>query len=304
MWLHADSRKLMTLPNRDLGEVAEVLMNEKPLPKFTDYIGTEIRELFERCVQRQDSLERTNPKELAREWLFEDCKITPLPTGAADSLICQRYGELLEVLRRSGDIQAWHWLGQWLKSENIRDPLKFFPETVLKRMVQASGIEPARICNARIVRIWLPYTEPLVRRVKWRRQAKMENCITQWEAQAYDSRVTRALGSKKWNSAVEFTSEWIAEWSQTRKKKYDRDYLVTSYSKCVANSWIRPSKCSFCRLQARGEFWIRGEPIPHCEKHSPDKLPKSLIEAWRDLVGRRWWREGMDIYFTASSTSP
>jgi hypothetical protein len=47
--------------------VAEVLMNEKPLPRFTDYTGTEIAKLFGRCVQRQDLLEKIDPRQPARE---------------------------------------------------------------------------------------------------------------------------------------------------------------------------------------------------------------------------------------------
>jgi hypothetical protein len=293
----------MTLSNRDLGEVAEVLMNEKPLPKFTDYTGTEITQLFGRCVQRQDLLEKIDPQQPAREWLFEDCKITPLPNGAADSLICQRYRELLELLRTSDDIGAWHWLGHWLKSENIRDPVKFFPEVVLKQLVQASDVSPADIRTARGVRIWLSYTEPLVRKIKWRRQGKQENPISQWETRAYDSDVVGLVNSKAWNSAEEFTSDWIAQWSGERKVKYQRETLVNSYSRCVANWWIRFTKCSFCRQHATAEFWMREENIPHCKEHSPDKLPELLIDAWPDRAGRRWWREGIDIYFTDSSTA-
>ena len=273
-------------------------MNGKMSEKLTDYTATDIQKLFGRCVQSQELVEQSNPQKPARDWLFEDCKIMPVPLEAQDDFIAERYRQLVEVLKTPDDLQAWHWLGHWLKSENLRDPVKFFPEVVLKRMVQEAEISPAAIRNARVVRIWLPYCEPLVRRMKWRRHAKVKNQRTQWETQAYNAGVRTLVTTKDWNSAEEFTCNWIAQWSQAREKKYQRETLVNSYSKCVSKWWVRFSKCSFCRRHATGEFWFREEPIPHCGKHQVDGLPKGRSDSWRDDSGRSWWREDLDVCTT------
>ena len=277
-------------------------MNNKQ-PKLTDYTGTEVGALFRRCVKRQDSLERTDPRQLAREWLFEDCKITSPATGVADSLICKHYRQLLDVLRTDNDVEVWHWLGHWLKSENLRDPVKFFQEIILKQLLRAARVSPASIRNARVVRIWLPYTEPLLRRMKWRQQEQERNLVIRWEPRDYNFRAVELANSENWHSAEEFTFSWIGHWSQTRAKKYQRDTLANSYSNCVAKWWIRFSSCSFCPRHATGEFWVREEPITFCRRHRPDMLPEKSSDAWPDQKGRRWWREAVDVYFTPS-TSP
>jgi hypothetical protein len=268
----------------------------------------EIKRLFDRCALRQkDWLSpSTKPLEIARQWLFEERKFTSPPdAGAAEPLIFKKlYLELVEQLKTADDVMLWYWLGQWFKSEGIRNPDKFLPKKILDALTRELSISGADIRNAYAVRIWLPYTEPLLRRTRWLQQQKTRNPRNALRNLGYDSEAIESAASRRWSSPVEFTCDWVAERTLGSGKEYQRETLVNSYSRYLKRWWSRVNKCSFCPEPAVGEFWVREESIPYCQLHRPDLLPLSENSAWTDHDGRRWWRQNLDIRRIPPRNSP
>ena len=267
----------------------------------------EIKRLYARCVQMQDGLDQESPQEIARQALFDERKIPipPKPEATEPRFYKERYLELVEQLRLADDDMLWYWLGQWFKSEGIRAPEKIVPLDVAKRLLQKGEISGADIRNARVVRIWLPYTEPLVRKTRWLRQDNAGNIEKRLTALGYDSAAIKMVTRlRRWESPVEFTCEWVAWRSLGSNKEYQRETLVNSYSRFFKRWWAPVNKCSFCPAEADGEFWVREESIPHCQLHRPDLLPLSEDSAWTDREGRRWWRQNLDIRRIPPRNSP
>jgi hypothetical protein len=267
--------------------------NQPPQEPPWDAPGKKER-LFDRCVKMQVELDQASPQEIARQALFDERKLPmpPKPEATEPWFYRERYLELVEQLRLADDDMLWYWLGQWFKSEGIRAPEKIVPLDVAKRLLQEGDISGADICNARVVRIWLPYTEPLVRKTRWLRQDNAGNIKKRLKELGYDSAAIKMVaGLRRWESPVEFTCEWVA----SRSTEYQRETLVNSYSRYLKRWWSEVNKCSFCRAEADGEFWVREESIPYCQLHRPDLLPLSEDSAWTDRRGRRWWRQNLDI---------
>jgi len=197
----------------------------------------------------------------------------------------------------------WYRLAQWLKSEGIREPDKFLPSNVLKRLTQIPGFSGADIRNTYAVRTWFPYTEPLVRKTKWLRQQKDVDLRKRLLELGYDSTAVNLATSgtssqEPWGSAVEFTCEWIASRSSGSPTEYQRETLRNSYSRFLGTWRYRLSKCSFCDKPAEIEFWAYGNPVRNCREHGADQLPTSEDAAWKDQSGRRWWRQDLEICYT------
>ena len=245
----------------------------------------------------QNALAQVSPGELALQALFDQHKIPPPPDPeAAEPLFWKaRYHEVVTQLREAKGDMLWYWLGQWFQSEGIRAPDKFVPPSAAKRLVKDAKISLADTRNTRAVRIWLPYTEPLVRKTKWLRKENAGKLDRRLEDLGYDSAAIELVTSKHWDSPVEFTCEWVATQSLDTKTEYQPQTLRNSYSRFHAKWWLRVTKCSFCRAEADGEFWVGEESIPYCQEHRPDLLPFSEASAWPDRKGRRWWREDLDI---------
>lgn len=279
--------------------------DKQPLREPPRDAPDEIKRLFDRCVQIQDGLDQASPREIARQALFDERKIPipPKPEATEPLFYKERYQELVEQLRSADDDMLWYWLGQWFKSEGIRAPDKFVPPDVVARLVKRGGISGADILNARAVRIWLPYTEPLVRKTRWLRQENAGNPGKRLKDLGYDSAAIELVTSKRWNSPVEFTCDWVASRSEGSNTEYQRETLVNSYSKYLKRWWSQVNKCSFCPAEGDGEFWVREESIPYCQLHRPDLLPLSEGSSWTDREGRRWWRQNLDIRCIRPRTS-
>ena len=278
----------------------------QPLQEPPSDAPDETKRLFNRCVQMQDRLDQTPPKEMARQALFDESKIPrpPKPDATEPLFLAERYQELVEQLRSADDDMLWYWLGQWFKSEGIRAPDKFVPPDVVARLVKRGGISGADIRNARVVRIWLPYTEPLVRKTRWLRRDNARNIGKRLKELGYDSAAIELVTSKRWDSPVEFTCDWVASRSEGSNAEYQRETLVNSYSRYLERWWSQVNKCSFCRAEADREFWVREESIPYCPRHRPDLLPLSEDSAWTDRRGLRCWRQNLDIRRIPPRTSP
>ncbi|HEX9135426.1 MAG TPA: hypothetical protein VF905_00595, partial [Nitrospirota bacterium] len=82
---------------------------------------------------------------------------------------------MISLLQGARDTVTFGYiLAQWLRSERIRDPKDFLPADVWRRLIndaelRLQGLLQTDDYNAYLVRIWLPYTEPLLRKTKWLR---------------------------------------------------------------------------------------------------------------------------------------
>ena len=268
-----------------------------------------ITDLFKRCVAGQESLGRRNPREFrdffSRQLLFADRLFPPAPKLDRDDLLIwkgQLYEALVEMLKTAPDVDSfWYRLAQWLRSEGIREPGDFVPPEILQKLTSGTSLSGADIRNTYAVRIWLPYTEPLVRKTKWLRQQNEKDLRKRLRDLGYDSTAVDlvvqgdARDQKRWRSAVEFTCSWIASRTLDTKTEYQREKLVNSYSRFMGKRKFRLSRCSFCEKPAADEFWAYGNPIFHCKEHGADDLPTTVTSAWADRFGRRWWREDLEI---------
>src|SRR5580700_1536428 len=141
-------------------------------PRSTGETPSEIESLFERCVQKERERQAQSTKEKMRPAIQEIFAENAGPKfvydlkGDALSLKNQ-YLQLVEELKTATDIMLWYRLGVWLKDEGIRNPETFFPESILKKLAKHFEISRGDIWNVNIVRLWLPYTEPLVRKAMW-----------------------------------------------------------------------------------------------------------------------------------------
>jgi hypothetical protein len=242
----------------------------------------------------QTRLEQTPPEEIARRAVFEKIPIPPKPENPEPLFYKERYLELVEKLRGvQEDAEFYYWVEQWCKSEGLRVPKNFVPPKAARWLIKEAKISGADILNARVVRSWLPYTEPLVRKTRWLRQENAGNLGKRLKDLGYDSAAIELVTSKRWDSPVEFTCEWVA-W---RSRGHQRETLRNSYTRFFPkwHEHAPMNKCSFCTAEADGEFWVREESIPYCQQHRPDLLPLSEDSAWTDRRGRRWWRQNLDI---------
>jgi hypothetical protein len=269
-----------------------------------------ITDLFKRCVAGQESLGRRNPREFrdffSRQLLFADRLFPPAPKLDRDDLLIwkgQLYEALVEMLKTAPDVDSfWYRLAQWLRSEGIREPGDFVPPEILQKLTSGTPFSGADIRNTYAVRIWLPYTEPLVRKAKRLRQQNTKDLRKRLLELGYDSAAVGlitvgARDQKLWRSAVEFTCEWVASRTFDTETVYQKETLVNSYSRFIGTR-LRLSKCSFCEKPAENEFWAYGDPILHCRKHRADCLPTTEKSALPDRFGRRWWREDSEIRCT------
>jgi hypothetical protein len=169
------------------------------------------------------------------------------------------------------------------------------------QIMKGMGISRADIRNAQLVRIWLPYTEPLLRKAKWLKKGKKHRRSEHLESLGYDAQAVALVTSgRKWTSLVEFTAEWLAERSLRTNRHFQRETLVNSYSRVFPKGVMSlMTRCAFCGENVDGEFWVGEEAIPYCEDHTPERLPESQTRAWTDRAGRRCWREGLEIRLAA-----
>ena len=151
--------------------------------------------------------------------------------------------------------------------------------------------------NVYLVGIWLPYAEPLVRKTKWLKESGVRNPRVVLESAGYDSPAVNLVLEKQrgWNSAVEFTCEWLE-----KRTSYTAATLRNSYTRVFGRDVLSQMKCSFCDDPAEGEFWAYGNSVVHCKLHRADKLPTSEPDTLRDRLGRRWWRQKLNILCTIS----
>jgi hypothetical protein len=109
----------------------------------------------------------------------------------------------------------------------------------------------------------------------------------------------RRAPSRNWRSAVEFTCAWVAQ----KGGSADAETLRNAYSRVFGRRMLRGLNCSFCTKPAGNEFWAYGEPVLHCTEHGTDQLPTSESAALPDRMGRRWWREDLNIRSDVSGSS-
>jgi hypothetical protein len=268
----------------------------------------EIRALFTNCVRRQ-RVATPAKFEAVRVRAIQDLTFFPPSSPKFDSLdevLIWRgllYGKLLSSLRSAQNDEFWYRLALWIKSEGIREPEQFLPRDVYKRLtkeaeqqVKDSGLFGTGDFNAYLVRIWLRYTEPLLRKAKWLRQRKPPCDVKrELERNGFDPKILAVLEGKtkkqNWTSAVEFTCAWVAE----RGGAADAETLRNAYSRAYGQRMLSRISCSFCEKPAVNEFWVRGDPILHCREHRADGLPATENSARTDRFGRRWWREDLEI---------
>jgi hypothetical protein len=265
----------------------------------------EIKNLFRKCKVREEEWlsQRATVRTVARKWLFSEPKFrfgpkftSPAGAAADDPLVWNSfYRGLVEQFKTADDPRCWYLLGEWLKSEGIRDPAVFFPDSVLKQIMQGMDISPGDVRNALLVNIWLPYTEPLLRKAKWLKPK--QNRSAQLEGLGYDTKAVALVTSgRNWTSPIEFTAHWVAE----RSREFQPETLVNSYSRLYPKRHMSlVTKCAFCGEDVDGEFWVAEEAIPYCKDHHPDRLPESQPLAWADSQGRRYWRTGLEVQVTA-----
>lgn len=278
---------------------------ESPIYRNTE-TADEIREVFERCARRQQQLNpsvyQTLRKLILSELTFSSLQFPRAPDLPADSkglLIWQ--GQLYQALlaRLKDPDEYWSVLAQWQKYERLRAPEQFLPPDVWRRLTRNAsarlrGFPGKKFYHAELVKIWLPYTEPLVRRRKWLRQTRTRTPDKVLQRLGYDSAVVELVLSKGWNSAVEFTCDWVAQ----KGGSADAETLRNAYSEIFGQRFLRQTKCFICDRPAENEFWVDGDPIFHCAEHGADQLPTSEISAWTDRFGRNWWREDLNIRCT------
>jgi hypothetical protein len=214
------------------------------------------------------------------------------------------YEKLSKSLKSApSDDEFWYRLAMWLKSENIREPEQVVPQGVYRRLtkparrqVKKLGFFAAEEFNSYLVRIWLPYTEPLLRKSRWLRQQSEPpvNIKAALERMGFNPGILVVLEgqAKTWRSAVEFTCAVVSQRGGTA----DAATLRNAYSK-IYGRMLGETNCSFCETRAKNEFWACGLVVPHCNKHGADQLPNSEDSAWTDRFGRRWWRDDLAVRY-------
>jgi hypothetical protein len=283
--------------------------DEKPsLQKRLSDTPDEIRELFVRCGQRQKAVSNASFEKM-RELLIQEITFARfpfprrpeggVPVVEALSWCGYQYQTLVELLKTApNDFTLWYWLAQWFKSEGIREPDRFLSKEAYRELTkdarrQLAGFFGAAYYNSYLVRLWLSYTEPLLRKAKWLRQRKPPyNVKRKLQDLGFDREVLEVLEgqSRDWRSAVEFTCAWVA-----KKGGADAETLRNAYSQVFGQRTLSGVRCSFCEKPAENEFWAYSDPIPHCKEHGADQLPTTENSARTDRFGRRWWRQDLEI---------
>jgi hypothetical protein len=192
-------------------------------------LGTEsaadIRALFVRCNRKQEEMKPAG-LEAGRKFMIRQASLRHIPlfsstesTTPTAVLILQgrRYEELVQRLRAARCDDFWGCLAKWFLVEGIHDPEEFVPAEVWKRLTgeaeaRAKGFFQADYYNAILIRLWLPYLEPLLRKAKWLRSTGVRALTSTLAGMGYDSEAISLVLSKKvpWRSAVELTCEWLA----------------------------------------------------------------------------------------------
>jgi len=291
---------------------------KRPLQNPGGDVPDEIRALFKTCEQRQKALRHDSLDKvcevLIQELSFARSEFSRGPeerVSPEDALswsgICIRcWSSSLKAA--PNDDSLWYWLAQWLKSEDIREPDRFPPKDIYRELTKSArqrltGLV-AHVYNSSLIKIWLPYTEPLLRKAKWLRQRKPP-CDVKGvlRGPGYNPKVLNVLERtgpfRNWRSAVEFTCAWVDQ----KGGSADADTLRNAYSRVFGKQFLRQKPCSFCDQPAENEFWAYGDPVPHCKEHGADQLPTSESSALADRTGRRWWREDLNLRCTISAAS-
>jgi hypothetical protein len=281
-----------------------------PLHEPTGDKPAEIRALFERCEQRQKAVSIFAFDKM-RESFIQEMSFGPpqfnrrpaAEDAPEDAWSGQLYQTLIKRLKDAGDDdEFWRRLTLWLKAEGIREPQDFLPEDKYRKLTKnsrellAAGFSPADYYNSYLVRIWLPYIEPLLRKAQWLRQQNTPPEVKRVLLNlGYNPELLKVLErpspSGNWRSAVEFTCAWVAE----KGGSGDTETLRNSYSRALGQRLWEGVICSFCEKPARKEFWAYGESVPHCTDHAADRLPTSEEFALPDRNERCWWRDDLDI---------
>jgi hypothetical protein len=263
-----------------------------------------VKALFEECKRRQRELKPSNyeavRKFLIRELSFDRLLFPRAPNLDGSELLIwqgQLHQALVTLLKKAPDDDTfWYLLTQWLRSEGIREPERVLSPGLLRRLTQDSrqrlqGFLQTDDYNVYLIRIWLPYTEPLLRKARWLSAEGFRNRRAELERSGYDSQAVDLVLQKAWNSTLEFTCQWIEDLTT----RYRATTLRNSYSRVFGKTALSRMKCSFCQNQAENEFWADGKPVLHCKAHGPDQLPTCEENAWRDDTECRWWRDESDI---------
>ena len=279
--------------------------NEVP-QGFSDDTPEDLRKLFNECSNNEKDLNLKKVESakaaLIRDWSFP-AQFPSAPAFADPNSMELRtwrgdlYKNLTAELKSAGNDDTFWWLlARWLRTEGIREPDDVVPAEVLKRLNQAATVRANKLLNTDfynvlLVRIWLPSTEPLLRKKRWLKSSG-RNERNELKRVGYDSDALKVLlpRERQWESPVEFTCAWI-EW----RTRYNADTIRNSYSRVFNKTEFRRQDCFFCGEPAENEFWAYKISILHCDRHKADRLRTSEGEAWPDPFGYRWWREDLSI---------
>jgi hypothetical protein len=226
----------------------------------------------------------------------------------------EKYSFLLDLLKRSGNSDTiWYILANWLQSEGICTPEKLLPEDVFRRITQAARKKLAKLSwtdyyYTDLIRAWLPYSQALLQGIKALNPRELEKLAGQLRELGDEADSIRLATRRRRPSAVTLTCAWLADRGVVRpaKRRKDPDPVRTlrnAYSRLCGSGAPRPLRCAFCEKSAISEF--RAQDLTsalHCEKHTPEGLPTSPDEPWRDRKRRRWWRSGTEIRYLAAES--
>ena len=222
---------------------------------------TEIKLLFEECARREKAIRQSEYGKL-RDFLISELAFPqffpqPPELDPTDLLIWQGewYQVLVALLKKAGDDDMfWYVLAQRLRSEGIREPQNFVPAEVWRRLTKNAeerlrGFLQSDDYNVYLVRIWLPYAEPLVRKTKWLKESGVRNPRVVLESAGYDSPAVNLVLEKQrgWNSAVEFTCEWLE-----KRTSYTAATLRNSYTRVFGRDVLQPDEVFLLRRPCRG----------------------------------------------------
>jgi hypothetical protein len=269
----------------------------------------DIEALFQRCERRQNTATPSAVENLRTSLMLglrfgEVCPTAP-DVNSPDFLISQGhvYQHLVALLRgaRHDKDKFWYVLAAWLRSEDLIQPDRLLPKDVFERLTKGykarlNSLSVKDHYNSFVIRTWLPYTEPLVRKAGWLKKRKEKRQVLRPAEElnrlGYALDAAELATSKTWVSAVEFTCEWLAP-----RLGVDAPTLRNAYSRVVGGQVTAATyqSCSFCKQPAKSEFWANGDPVPVCNTHKANKLPTSKTKAWFDHSGRRWWREDIIV---------
>ena len=180
----------------------------------------ELRAVYDRCSADEKILAREHPlkRQLVRELAFggKDFDSKPGFSGT-DSELAAKYLLLVEKFRKAQSADdRLRLFAQWLRVE-----LDIKPEdSVGGKMVDHLSSNAVKRVNtipwndfylSRLVEIWLPYCERLLRDSGSVRTAS-GNVEKDLLARGYDqfAALILATNRKQWRSAIEFTCEWLA----------------------------------------------------------------------------------------------